>query len=334
MNEYKNISYKNIMIGGMDPAAAAAAAGAVPPGAANALGAAGGLPPEAAAASGAAPPAKAVEAAGKEASSPVKSAISDWYNYSALNKLDKMVKFIVDEPCLKNIKIDGGIPSISENQSMSEYAIDSIKKFLNYSGILNWNKYGKGGRMRKIPKLRATRKLLFCFIKLALSPLYLFYIFFKLFVIFLKALNLFNFGKAIVQIFCLIIGGLLSITVIGTPIGLGLVNYSKSMQYQMYDNDNNPAGTKVVYPFESALKYYGGMVLPLQLISRKWGHTYGYGSLTLMSIAIIFVSGFLIIYGGIAMGIILAVFISYLYRVIVGLKAGATSSSDSGTTKP
>ena len=325
--------------GGLNPMAAAKAAGAPDAAAAaGAAGAAGALPPGMEGSAGADGPAPPKENTFVK-NNPFKLMWSSVFQKS----FDSIDKYIIKEPCLSNIT-KGTPPEIDDELPLLVFFKKSIYKFFNYKGLVNWNwDTSQPGRMgekgydfksaavSRFLKPKATLKLLFCFIKLALSPLYLFYIFFKYFLIFLKGLNLLNFFKAVAQVFLLIIGGILTLF-FGS--GLPLIHFSLNMPYDEYDEDGNLISREALRkPFASMLQYYAGMVIPLHFFDKKLGHNFGYGGLTGVGILIILISGVTIIYGGIAMGIILAVFIRYLYQVITGLKASATETSSTSTKK-
>ena len=237
---------------------------------------------------------------------------------------------IIDEPCLTDVVDTEGnkIPrdSIPDNQGYTHYFIDFVAQNFDHLGFLNWRSKGKGNfkstnYSEKI-SLKATLKMLFCFIKLTLSPLYLLYIFFQYFIVFLRALNIYNFFMAVSQIFAYVFGFLLSLFVVTTPLGIGLIDYARNVRYENKTDENKldpQKPTKKMIPIWGVIQFLGGMVFPLQLFYKRWGHTYGYGGVTLISLLVMIISTIIIVYSGLSILIIICVFIHYFYRIFTEL---------------
>ena len=157
--------------------------------------------------------------------------------------------------------------------------MEKIAHNFDYLCFFNWQGRGKGDfegddgyinkeKLGKSITLPTLRKMIFCFIKLALSPLYLFYLFFSFFLSFLEALNLLNFFRSIAQIFILIIGLILTCSIIFSPAGIGILQYAFYQMTYEKDDNNRKIDDVRMEPVLSVIYLKGGMMFPLQIVIK------------------------------------------------------------------
>ena len=102
-----------------------------------------------------------------------------------------------------------------------------------------------------------------------------------------------------------------------------------NMTFVNKDDNNRKIDDKKMFPVIAVMQFLGGMMFPLQIVNKSYGHTFGYGGLTIISVIVMAISAVVIIYGGISMIIIVCVFLNYFYKVITGLKKSATTDTSS-----
>lgn len=246
--------------------------------------------------------------------------------------LSGIANAVIKEPCLKDLT------SYPRPKTEESDIIKKIGQNFDHLGFFNWQVKGKGEFYSESEKSHITkeklmysltlptlRKMIFCVIKIAFSPLYFLYLFMVLFFTFMESLQIFNFFKGIIQIFIFIIGVLVFVISLGNVPDV--LDYSLNITYKNKDKDNNFIGNKQMRPLLGVLQSLAGTVFPLQIIDRSWGHTFGYGGITILSLVIMIISTVVIIYSGISVIVIICVFINYFYKVITGLKNSATGNT-------
>jgi len=174
--------------------------------------------------------------------------------------------------------------------------------------------------------LNPVTKLIFCIFKVFGSPLILVYFAAKFFYVFMIALNIPQFGKALAQ-------SLLAIFAIGPVFFQEPVKkYLGTHQYFTEKEDGSfDVETVDSVPFVTAIRYYIGMVIPYQIFGEKGlGETYGNGGLSLLIILFMVISAFIIIISGLNIAVICIVFFIYMFKTIDALKTSAMGDGSGG----
>lgn len=219
-----------------------------------------------------------------------------------LGFMREVVGLIVHNPWLywKQFKYEG---DTGKDMWRGIYRDPETKKFSNMSIMLN-----------------PATKLLFCIVKIFGSPLILVYFAARFFYVFMVALNIPQFGSALAYSLLVLIDFIPGISNT-KPVSkfIGRHNYYTELD----DGTFKPEPVDSV-PFATAIKYYGGMIIPLQLFgSREMAETYGKGGLSILIIVFMIISAFIIIIGGINILVICVVFFVYMFKTIEALKTSA-----------
>lgn len=174
--------------------------------------------------------------------------------------------------------------------------------------------------------LNPITKLLFCVFKVFGSPLILVYFAAKFFYVFMLALNIPQFGTALAHSLLALFGFGWAHTIEPTKKYLGTHQY-----FTEQPNGEFIGEDKDSVPLFTAIRYYIGMIIPLQLFGeREYAETYGKGALSILIVTFMVISALIIIIGGINILIIGLVFFVYMFKTIEALKTSAMGSGSGG----
>ena len=168
--------------------------------------------------------------------------------------------------------------------------------------------------------LNPITKFIFCVFKVFGSPLILVYFALKFFKVFFEALNLLNFGKQFIFSLPFIF-----------PFAYAY-NFDNAFDHdkfiQMPDGSFTPMKEQS-YPFVHLIKYYVGMIIPLDILGGpEMGETYGKGALGALILFFMIISAIFVIVGGFNILFIVVIFIVYIYKTISALKTSAMGESN------
>lgn len=246
------------------------------------------------------------------------------YSFKSV-KLDFMEK-MRKEPCFKKLKAEdiGG--------DIGELINENEKPNKSRWGFTIWKKHYDKKLVDKnfrVSKLKSVLKLLFCVFKPVLLGLYIFYFIGRIFVAFLKALNIPNMGRSIIQVILLVIAILADIVTFGqAKMTREVLNWK---YVKKYDDEGNYIETVPGLPLFTFLHYLFGTIIPFQLYKKSKGFTYGFGGIGITIAILMFISIIIIILGGINIGVIMFFFISYMLKVLFKFKNEVTNSTSSNS---